>query len=191
MPFYKLWVEIEKTYTSGDGYLDKLCMELVGSDSPLPAADARRSRQITRALPEKCSSRLAYPGAEVCAAVPAYARPHPVFKGKQRNGRLLMTNTTRKTAGLKLTAAARRGGRRHGVGGPTASRAAFAADKVILRTNWLFYGSHSSSSTASTRAIYDQNGTRRRSEAGQRLRQRRPPRRQQGHHLRLRLGRRP
>jgi 4-hydroxy-tetrahydrodipicolinate synthase len=33
MPFYKLWVEIEKTYTSGDGYLDKLCMELVGLDS--------------------------------------------------------------------------------------------------------------------------------------------------------------
>jgi dihydrodipicolinate synthase/N-acetylneuraminate lyase len=33
MPFYKLWVEIEKTYTSGDGYLDKLCMELIGLDS--------------------------------------------------------------------------------------------------------------------------------------------------------------
>ena len=39
MPFYKLWVEIEKTYTSGDGYLDKLCMELVGL---IPAAAARR-----------------------------------------------------------------------------------------------------------------------------------------------------
>src|SRR5262249_11559322 len=33
MPYYKLWVEIEKTWTSGDGYLDKLCMELVGLDS--------------------------------------------------------------------------------------------------------------------------------------------------------------
>ena len=33
MPFYKLWVEIEKDYTSGDGYLDKLCMELVGLPS--------------------------------------------------------------------------------------------------------------------------------------------------------------
>ena len=32
MPFYKLWAEIERTYTSGDGYLDKLCMELVGLD---------------------------------------------------------------------------------------------------------------------------------------------------------------
>jgi 4-hydroxy-tetrahydrodipicolinate synthase len=33
MPFYKLWVDIEKNYTSGDGYLDKLCMELVGLPS--------------------------------------------------------------------------------------------------------------------------------------------------------------
>lgn len=33
MPFYKLWVQIEKGFTSGDGYLDKLCMELVGLDS--------------------------------------------------------------------------------------------------------------------------------------------------------------
>jgi len=33
MPFYHLWVEIEKSFTSGDGYLDKLCMELVGLDS--------------------------------------------------------------------------------------------------------------------------------------------------------------
>lgn len=33
MPFYKLWVEIEKNFTSGDGYLDKLCMELIGLPS--------------------------------------------------------------------------------------------------------------------------------------------------------------
>lgn len=33
MPFYKLWVRIEKEHTSGDGYLDKLCMELVGLPS--------------------------------------------------------------------------------------------------------------------------------------------------------------
>ena len=30
MPWYKLWVKIEREFTSGDGYLDKLCMELVG-----------------------------------------------------------------------------------------------------------------------------------------------------------------
>ena len=33
MPFYKLWIEIETNFTSGDGYLDKLCMELVGLPS--------------------------------------------------------------------------------------------------------------------------------------------------------------
>ena len=47
MPFYKLWVSIEREYTSGDGYLDKLCMELVGlPSSRLPAADARRARPL-------------------------------------------------------------------------------------------------------------------------------------------------
>ncbi len=33
MPFYHLWVKIESEFTSGDGYLDKLCMELVGLSS--------------------------------------------------------------------------------------------------------------------------------------------------------------
>ena len=46
MPFYKLWVEIEKSYTSGDGYLDKLCMELVG----LPSS---RCRPPTRDIRER------------------------------------------------------------------------------------------------------------------------------------------
>ena len=50
MPFYKLWVEIEKTYTSGDGYLDKLCMELVGLDSS-------RCRPPTRDIREKFRDR--------------------------------------------------------------------------------------------------------------------------------------
>ena len=50
MPFYKLWVEIEKTYTSGDGYLDKLCMELVRLDSS-------RCRPPTRDVREKFRER--------------------------------------------------------------------------------------------------------------------------------------
>jgi dihydrodipicolinate synthase/N-acetylneuraminate lyase len=54
MPFYKLWVEIEKTYTSGDGYLDKLCMELVGLDSSRcrpPTRDVRaKFREHCRAM---------------------------------------------------------------------------------------------------------------------------------------------
>jgi len=50
MPFYKLWVEIETNYTSGDGYLDKLCMELTG----LPSS---RCRPPTRDVREKYRQR--------------------------------------------------------------------------------------------------------------------------------------
>jgi 4-hydroxy-tetrahydrodipicolinate synthase len=54
MPFYKLWVEIEKNYTSGDGYLDKLCMELVGLPSSRcrpPTRDIRHNyRDATLAM---------------------------------------------------------------------------------------------------------------------------------------------
>ena len=46
MPFYKLWLEIEEKYTSGDGYLDKLCMELSG----LPSS---RCRPPTRDIRKK------------------------------------------------------------------------------------------------------------------------------------------
>ncbi|HEY4163466.1 MAG TPA: dihydrodipicolinate synthase family protein [Dongiaceae bacterium] len=45
MPWYKLWVKIEREFTSGDGYLDKLCMELVGLPSSRcrpPTRDIRR-----------------------------------------------------------------------------------------------------------------------------------------------------
>ena len=48
MPFYKLWVEIEKTFTSGDGYLDKLCMELVGLDSSRCRPPTRDIRPLYR-----------------------------------------------------------------------------------------------------------------------------------------------
>ena len=46
MPFYKLWVDIEKNYTSGDGYLDKMCMELVG----LPTSRCRPPTRDIRKL---------------------------------------------------------------------------------------------------------------------------------------------
>jgi 4-hydroxy-tetrahydrodipicolinate synthase len=55
MPFYKLWVEIEKTYTSGDGYLDKLCMELVGLDSSRCRPPTRDIREEFR---ERCRKML-------------------------------------------------------------------------------------------------------------------------------------
>jgi dihydrodipicolinate synthase/N-acetylneuraminate lyase len=55
MPFYKLWVSIEKSYTSGDGYLDKLCMELVGLDSSRCRPPTRDIRQTHR---EACRQML-------------------------------------------------------------------------------------------------------------------------------------
>jgi dihydrodipicolinate synthase/N-acetylneuraminate lyase len=55
MPFYKLWVEIEKAHTSGDGYLDKLCMELVGLDSSRCRPPTRDVRQLYR---ERCRQMM-------------------------------------------------------------------------------------------------------------------------------------
>ena len=49
MPFYKLWVRIEREYTSGDGYLDKLCMELIGLPSSRCRPPTRDVRQLYRA----------------------------------------------------------------------------------------------------------------------------------------------
>lgn len=48
MPFYHLWTEIENEYTSGDGYLDKLCMELVGLPSSRCRPPTRDIRRIYR-----------------------------------------------------------------------------------------------------------------------------------------------
>ena len=55
MPFYKLWVEIEREFTSGDGYLDKLCMELVGLDSSRCRPPTRDIREPYR---ERCRAML-------------------------------------------------------------------------------------------------------------------------------------
>jgi dihydrodipicolinate synthase/N-acetylneuraminate lyase len=67
MPFYKLWTEIEKGYTSGDGYLDKLCMELVGLDSSRcrpPTRDIRdRYRERARAMLQACGVPRVIPAA--------------------------------------------------------------------------------------------------------------------------------
>lgn len=48
MPFYKLWTRIETEYTSGDGYLDKLCMELIGLDSSRCRPPTRDIRGLYR-----------------------------------------------------------------------------------------------------------------------------------------------
>lgn len=47
LPFMKLWREIE-AHTSGDGYLDKLCMELVGLDSSRCRPPTRDVRDLYR-----------------------------------------------------------------------------------------------------------------------------------------------
>ncbi len=47
MPFMELWVEIEG-YTGGDGYLDKLCMELVGLASSRNRPPTRDVRELYR-----------------------------------------------------------------------------------------------------------------------------------------------
>jgi dihydrodipicolinate synthase/N-acetylneuraminate lyase len=54
LPFYRLWREMETDFTSGDGYLDKLCMELVGMPSSRcrpPTRDVReRYRERARVM---------------------------------------------------------------------------------------------------------------------------------------------
>ncbi|MBW7881944.1 MAG: dihydrodipicolinate synthase family protein [Caldilineaceae bacterium] len=47
MPFMALWQEMER-YTSGDGYLDKLCMELVGLGSSRCRPPTRDIRHLFR-----------------------------------------------------------------------------------------------------------------------------------------------
>jgi dihydrodipicolinate synthase/N-acetylneuraminate lyase len=60
LPFMKLWLKIESEYTSGDGYLDKLCMELVGLDSSRcrpPTRDVRdKYRDAARAMLIECGA---------------------------------------------------------------------------------------------------------------------------------------
>lgn len=59
MPFYRLWSEMEH-YTSGDGYLDKLCMELVGLASSRcrpPTRDVRdKFREPARQMLLACGT---------------------------------------------------------------------------------------------------------------------------------------
>lgn len=55
MPYMMLWQEME-TYTSGDGYLDKLCMELVGLGSNRRRPPTCDVRPLSR---ERAADRLA------------------------------------------------------------------------------------------------------------------------------------
>ena len=59
LPFMQLWAEMEQD-TNGDGYLDKLCMELVGLDSSRcrpPTRDVRdKFRETTRQMLLQCET---------------------------------------------------------------------------------------------------------------------------------------
>ena len=62
MPFYHLWVQIEQEYTSGDGYLDKLCMELVGLPSSRCRPPTRDIREKYREQTKNMMLRTGVPG---------------------------------------------------------------------------------------------------------------------------------
>jgi 4-hydroxy-tetrahydrodipicolinate synthase len=62
MPFYQLWTEIESEYTSGDGYLDKLCMELVGLPSSACRPPTRDIRQLYRERTRDMLKSIKVPG---------------------------------------------------------------------------------------------------------------------------------
>jgi 4-hydroxy-tetrahydrodipicolinate synthase len=62
MPFYHLWSRIEAEYTSGDGYLDKLCMELVGLPSSRCRPPTRDIRQVYREETRKMMIGCGVPG---------------------------------------------------------------------------------------------------------------------------------
>lgn len=68
MPFMSLWQEIEQ-YTSGDGYLDKLCMELVGLGSSRCRPPTRDIREKYRQRARQMLLQCGVPGV-VGAAVP-------------------------------------------------------------------------------------------------------------------------
>ena len=60
MPFYKLWTTIEREFTSGDGYLVKLCLELIG----LPSSRCRPpTRDVRDSYREACRDMLIATGA--------------------------------------------------------------------------------------------------------------------------------
>ena len=62
MPFYKLWVDIEQNFTSGDGYLDKLCMELIGLPSSRCRPPTRDVREHYRDATRKMMREIGVPG---------------------------------------------------------------------------------------------------------------------------------
>ncbi len=61
MPFMVLWKEMEQ-YTGGDGYLDKLCMELIGLGSSRSRPPTRDVREKYREKAKQMLSQCGVPG---------------------------------------------------------------------------------------------------------------------------------
>jgi dihydrodipicolinate synthase/N-acetylneuraminate lyase len=68
MPYYHLWTDIERNYTSGDGYLDKLCMELIGLPSSRCRPPTRDVRARYRGAALKMMQESGVPRLEAAAA---------------------------------------------------------------------------------------------------------------------------
>ena len=62
MPFYKLPVEVERTFASGDGYLDKLCMKVIGLDSSRCRPPTRDVRELWRERGRQMLTQTGVPG---------------------------------------------------------------------------------------------------------------------------------
>ena len=62
MPFYKLWTSIDSEYTNGDGYLDKLCMELIGLPSSRCSPPTRDLRNRYRKGTVEMMKKTGVPG---------------------------------------------------------------------------------------------------------------------------------
>jgi dihydrodipicolinate synthase/N-acetylneuraminate lyase len=67
MPFMTLWSEME-AFTSGDGYLDKLCMELVGLDSSRCRPPTRDVRPLFRERAREMLLDCGVPGVQAAPA---------------------------------------------------------------------------------------------------------------------------
>jgi dihydrodipicolinate synthase/N-acetylneuraminate lyase len=65
LPYYRLWKKIEQDYTVGDGFVDKLCMELIGLPSSRcrpPTRDIREKyREEAREMLIQCSTPRVIP----------------------------------------------------------------------------------------------------------------------------------
>jgi len=91
-PFYKLWVEIEKNFTSGDGYLTSSAWSW---SAWIPAAAARPLRDVRSLNREKCRAMMIESG------VPGVISPRRRMTAQIQPGRRIMSR--QKKTGVSAT----------------------------------------------------------------------------------------